>query len=110
MALCTGPFTVSFAVQMQFNTHCEPDTTVAPLLCVAYELVRPQPPTASTAAQPGGVGPPTLSTVGVASVGRLHGTGVAILYRLPASVALGSHQNRRSRNRAQGIQNLKTLW
>ena len=51
MALCTGPFTVNFAVQMQFKTHCEPDTTVAPLLCVAYELVRPQPPTASTAAQ-----------------------------------------------------------
>jgi hypothetical protein len=51
MALCTGPFTVSFAVQMQFNTHCEPDTTVAPLRCVVYELVRPQPPTASTAAQ-----------------------------------------------------------
>ena len=40
MALCTGPFTVNFAVQMQFKTHCEPDTTVAPLLCVAYELVR----------------------------------------------------------------------
>ena len=109
MALCTGPFTVSFAVQMQFNTHCEPDTTVAPLLCVAYELVRPQPPTASTAAQ-GGVGPPTLSTVGVASVGRLHGTGVAILYRLPASVMLRGRQIRRSRNRPQIDQNLKTLW
>ena len=46
---------------------------------------------------------------GVASGGRLHGNGVAILYRLPASVALGSHQNRRSRNWAQGIQNLNTL-
>ena len=45
---------------------------------------------------------------GVASGGRLHGNGVAILYRLPASVALRSHQNRRSRNRAQGIPNLNT--
>ena len=47
---------------------------------------------------------------GVASGGPLHGGGVAILFRLPASVMLGSHQNRRPRNRAQGIQNLKTLW
>ena len=45
---------------------------------------------------------------GVASGGRLHCNGVAILYRLSASVALGSHQNRRSRNRASSIPNLNT--
>ena len=32
----------------------------------------------------------------VAHVERLHGDGLAILHRLPASVVLQSHQNRRS--------------
>ena len=46
---------------------------------------------------------------GVASGGLLHGGGVAILYRLSASVTLGSRQIRQSRNWLQGISNLKTL-
>jgi hypothetical protein len=51
------------------------------------------------------------STVAVAAVERLHGNGVAILHRPLTSVALQSHQNRRSRNRAPEIWNLNTpVW
>ena len=44
----------------------------------------------------------------VAHVERLHDDGLAILHRLPASVALRSRKIRRSRNRAPSIQNLNT--
>jgi hypothetical protein len=98
------------ASQCKCNLTLTVSRTQPSPLCVASCTSSFAPSHPPRRPQPRVVGSSTLSTVGVASVGRLHGTGVAILYRLPASVALGSHQNRRSRNRAQGIQNLKTLW
>ena len=106
-ALYTACIGFKFALQTPISTRCAPAATPSPFpgdVCGSTRKRRPDASFATNATHATQAVKPAF----VVHVEWLHGNGVAILHRLPASVALRPSQNRRSRNRAPGIWNFNT--
>ena len=106
-ALYTACIGFKFALQTPISTRCAPAATPSPFpgdVCGSTRKRRPDASFATNATHATQAVKPAF----VAHVEWLHGDGVAILHRPPASVALRSRQIRRSRNRAPGMWNFNT--
>ena len=107
-ALYTACIGFKFALQTPISTRCAPAATPSPFpgdVCGSTRKRRPDASFATNATHATQAVKPAF----VAHVEWLHGNGVAILHRLPASVALRPSQNRRSRNRPLEIWILNAL-